>query len=218
MSGNASFDQSRYWITRHEEYRGDPRSVGNLAASAEENAAGEEQFRALMSQVANRLVRPGGSVLDLGSGYGRVSGSFTDAGFHYVGLDVSPTAVHDGKERNPAAQFQVVDLLKWKATKRHDLVCALFVLVHFVDDQEWSRFLDNAMASVSAKGHLLIADYFPPAERQSSQHYVARPWAEYVSRLQLGGFVLDAELTQSVHAAAGDNRHAGYLRFARREA
>ena len=44
MTALPDFDQSKYWIERHDAYRGDPRSVGNMAASVEENARGEGEF------------------------------------------------------------------------------------------------------------------------------------------------------------------------------
>lgn len=218
MKAKKSFDQSEYWIQRHIDLKGDPRSVGNLGASVEDNFKGEQELKAYMQAAARVLKGNCSSVLDLGCGYGRISQCFTDLGFAYTGYDVSATAVEQAIVQNSKAAFKLVDLLNWTPTEKFDVVCVLFVLVHFVKDEDWQKFFRAAMASVAHGGYLLLADQFPPTERKSAQHYVARPFEEYLPALQQEGFVVDQNAAEEVARLVPGNSNIRYVRFARRKA
>jgi len=186
-----NFDQSKYWVDRHKNLVGDPRSVGNLGASVEDNHLGEQQLIELIARLASRL--EAGRVLDLGCGYGRIAAPFIDNGWRYTGVDVSPDALEQARDSHPDAEFLEKDLLEWKPKQEFDLVLALYVLVHFVDDKQWAKFAQHAFNAVAPGGLMIIADHFP-AERQSAPHYVARPIAEYDSLLAPAGLELDEAL------------------------
>jgi 2-polyprenyl-3-methyl-5-hydroxy-6-metoxy-1,4-benzoquinol methylase len=212
MSQNV-FDQSQYWIERHEKLRGDPRSVGNLATTLEQNQQGEEEFKKAIA-VAARLLVPGRkSVVDMGCGYGRVAGSFIDAGFTYTGLDVSAEALAQAREREPRGTYKETDLLTWSSKRRFDVVGVFYVLVHFVKDDDWSRFLRQCMAAVKDGGYLFLADHYP-AERQSAAHYVARPFSDYLPELEQGGFAIDDEMAKRVGTELPGNGIPRHFRFA----
>lgn len=213
----SNFDQSRYWVDRHENLQGDPRSVGNMAVSVAQNLEGEAEFKRAVGGLAARLVQPGARVLDLGCGYGRVAGAFIDAGFDYTGLDVSDVAIAQAVQNEPRGQFRQADLLTWDPADTYDLVSVLFVLVHFVDDADWARFLATALRSVKPGGRLLIADYFPADARSSAQHFVARPWSDYVARLADAGFTAETAPVAAARAADPDNSHFKYMRLMARD-
>jgi 2-polyprenyl-3-methyl-5-hydroxy-6-metoxy-1,4-benzoquinol methylase len=209
------FDQSQYWIERHEKLRGDPRSVGNLATTIEQNQLGEEEFKKAIT-VAARLLAPGRkSVVDLGCGYGRVAGNFIDAGFSYTGLDVSAEALAQAREREPRGTYKETDLLTWSTKRRYDVVGVFYVLVHFVNDDDWSKFLRRCMTAVSDRGYLFLADYYP-GERQGAAHYVSRPFSDYLPELAQGGFVVDDDLAKQVAAELPGNGIPRHFRFAKR--
>lgn len=216
MIEKRSFDQSRYWVERHESYRGDPRSVGTLALSLEENLHGEQKLVDAIKTIAGDFYRPSASVLDLGCGYGRVARAFISAGFSYTGYDVSPVAIERARQENPGGSFEVKDLLAWLPTREFDLVSVLFVFVHFVVDEEWERFLDNAIASVKPGGVLMIADEFP-AQPRRAQHYVARPLEFYQSRLAGAGVRLRPDITASVVNKLQGNSIARFFHFASKD-
>lgn len=52
----------------------------------------------------------GKRVIDLGCGTGKDAHLFIDAGFDYVGIDLSEGMLEVAKERNPKANFQLMDL------------------------------------------------------------------------------------------------------------
>lgn len=187
MKPQVAFDQAGYWKKRHVDLEGDPRSVGNLAASLEQNLEGERDFQDTVSSLATHLKATGvNSVLDLGCGIGRAAPPFLNAGIAYTGIDVSEVALVEARKRAPKATFECADLGVWNPTARYDAVSILYVLVHFVDDAAWRRFLGAAVAA-STK-HLIIADWFPAERTQTVPHAVSRSIKEYEATLGMFGF------------------------------
>jgi len=184
------FDQSKYWVERHQRLPSDPRSVGNMGRSLEENQRSELLVREVVDRAA-RLLAAARTALDLGCGYGRVSRCFTDQGYRYLGVDVSPDAIQHAKEHNPAAEFQVGDLSKWTTDRRFDVVCVLYVFIHFVDDAEWLSLLERALSWVAPAGALLMADEFPKEREATRLHVVSRPLKAYDVILEVHGFQFD---------------------------
>jgi SAM-dependent methyltransferase len=217
MKTETTFNQKEYWVHRHIDLQGDPRSVGNLAASVEDNVKGEQELKAYMQATAQVLKGTCSTVLDLGCGYGRISQCFTDLGFAYTGYDLSATAIQQASSQNGKGVFKLVDLLHWTPTEKFDVVCLLFVLVHFVRDEDWLKFFRAAMASVADGGYLLLADQFPTGERKSANHYVARPFKEYLPSLQEGGFLVDENPAGKVARLVPGNSNTRYVRFVRRK-
>lgn len=208
------FDQARYWLERHQKLEGDPRSVGNLSATLEQNHAGEVELKALVRTAATRA--GGHSALDLGCGYGRVADAVMQTGMSYTGVDVSPVALAQARLDNPSAKFVQADLATWEPTFTCDLVLILYVFVHFVDDDAWARFARASMRAVAPGGTWLIADNFPNEREAKVAHVVTRPLSDYDPFLAEAGLAWDVLAMQALrdeHPQAGQARH---FRFARR--
>lgn len=211
------FDQADYWKRRHEQLAGDPRSVGNLSRSLDENIASEAQVRAVLRDAA-MLLRPARTVLDVGCGYGRIADCFTANGYDYLGVDVSPVAIEQARERNPDATFLVADLANWNTTRMFDVVGALYVFVHFVDDDAWVSIVERALSWVAPQGGLLIADQFPAERQQHGEHVVARPFDEYEQLFQRHGFAFDDDFTANLaDANSSAMRVTNQFRLVRRK-
>lgn len=186
------FDQGKYWVKRHEDLKGDPRSVGTLAASREANEQGERELQRLAAFLAGKLAADGArTVLDLGCGYGRVAGSFIESGFKYTGIDISPVAIATAEAAHPQGQFIVGNLSDMSGDEQFDVVLILYVLVHFVDDRLWRDFLDSAIRRLKPGGRLVIADIFPEARTTAGAHVVSRPLSEYLDVFGEAGLVVD---------------------------
>jgi SAM-dependent methyltransferase len=214
----AAFDRDRYWIGRHERYRGDPRSVGNLGRPVEEKRRAEGLLRARVGAAA-RLLRPWRSVLDVGCGYGRVAPAFIDAGYEYVGVDVSPVAIEAARALEPRGSYRVGSALEIELDRRFDLVCVLYVFVHFVDDGDWRRLLAKLAGLVEEGGGLLFADDFPQRVQRPAPHVAQRPLRAYRDRLRPLGMRLDRRFPGQLAAAVGrDGREALPFRLARKAA
>lgn len=189
------FNQTEFWIKRHSEYKDDPRSVGNAAASRAENLNGEKDLQAAVSSLARRFSRMGlVDVLDLGCGYGRVAGSFISNRMTYTGVDVSQDALDLAKKRNPKGRFIQGDLRNVEIKNKYDIVSILYVLVHFVDDSEWEDLIRRACSSLRPGGRLVFADYFPPERSSPVAHVVSRPIEDYIKIFDDIGFEMDVEM------------------------
>lgn len=196
MAKQNEFDQAAYWRDRHEKLNGDPRSVGNLSATIEANQQGEAALKSSISRVAAVLKDECSSVLDLGCGYGRTAQPWIDMGYNYTGVDVSETALHEARKRSPRGKFVCADLNRWAPTHGYDVVAILYVLVHFVDDTDWRRFLNVSM--LATQKYLVIGDHFPASREQPAPHVVSRPLSDYVPLLEEGGLRLDWAIRDSL--------------------
>lgn len=207
------FNQAKYWIERHRNYTDDPRSVGNLAADLESNRSGEAELQTLITHCAAFLGKA--AVLDLGCGYGRVANAFLSNGYAYTGYDVSPEAVEAARRNNPGATFEVVDLNSWTAAGTFEVVCALYVFVHFVDDGDWRKIVTNSVKSVGENGRLLIADHFPAEREAQVAHVTARPLDAYNELFETLGMVWDRSLEEDLKQTFSSNPHAKQVRCLR---
>jgi SAM-dependent methyltransferase len=196
------FDQTLYWRRRHERFRGDPRSVGNLGKSLEENLRGERQFQEWVGHAA-RLLRPYRSVLDVGCGYGRAATAFCDAGYAYFGIDVSEVAIAEAREREPRGSFMVGSALDLPQVRKFDLVAAFYVLAHFVDDADWGDLMVLLIANLADGGGFLFADPFPDERLTPAPHVTLRPLTTYTDLFRSHAMRMDDRFRTELAAALG---------------
>jgi len=189
------FDQDAYWIERHKTYRGDPRSVGNMSKSIEENLKGEYRLISAIEWIAAEL-KPYKSVLDVGCGYGRVASCFCDAGYEYTGIDVAPVAIEAASKREPRGHFILGSALQIKIEKKYDLISVLYVFVHMVKEDEWLALVKRLSGHIAQGGALLLADDFPEIEQRPSQHVCHRPLSRYQKVLEDCGLSRDGDFRE----------------------
>lgn len=206
-----TFDQAGYWINRHQEYSDDPRSVGNLAATYDQNLAGERELVSVLDTVSCSL--SGRTVLDIGCGYGRAAGPMLKNGFQYTGIDISSTAIHRAKTEHPRGVFSDEDLSKWSPNKNFDVVLILYVLVHFVDDEAWKNLLGKAMNALSPGGTLVLADHFPEVRQSTVAHVKSRPLSEYSDIFGKHDLVWNDALAHQLVLAHPTSSQARQFRF-----
>ena len=185
------FDQVAYWTERHENYRGDPRSVGNLGNSVEENLKGEDRIISAVKWAAEDL-KPLKTVLDIGCGYGRVASCFCEAGYDYTGVDVAPVAIEAARKREPRGHFILGSALKVGLEKKFDLICVLYVFVHFVDETDWLLLIGRLSGQLNPGGSLLLADHFPEIENRPNKHVYQRPLSRYETFFEASGLHRDS--------------------------
>lgn len=195
-----AFDQDAYWIARHQKYRGDPRSVGNIGKTIAQAEAGDQSIRRAVA-AALKLLNAKGSVFDIGCGYGRLAPVFCDAKLDYLGLDVSHDAIEAARSFEPRGRYIQGSALTADWSGPFDVIAACYVLVHFVDDRDWANLLQRMVAALRTDGCLLIADEFPETERSPSPHVRQRPLAAYASALAKMGMTLDMEFHNRLRGA-----------------
>ena len=198
-----TFNQTAYWINRHERFAGDPRSVGNAGKSVEENVKGDQIIAGWVREAA-ALLSDYKDVLDIGCGYGRVAPAFCDQGFSYHGVDCSPMAIQQAKQRMKGystARFEVADLATWQPTRKYDLVCAIFVFVHFVDHSAWHRMLERVLGWLRPGGALLLVEgSFAEQIGRPAEHAKPRLLEAYEAVLSEMGFAWRHDFTQQIAA------------------
>lgn len=191
------FDQSAYWIARHNQFAGDPRAVGNVGKSIAENLAGEVQLRGGLAQA---LAEAGSaaSVLEIGCGYGRLAGVFIDAGLSYRGIDVSDQAIALARQREPRGDYiaGAAQHLDWGAPR--DLVAVIYVFVHFVDHAGWDGLIARIGDFLPPGGRLLFADHLPKLRQSPARHVVERTLDDYRRSFARHGLALDDGFRQRI--------------------
>jgi SAM-dependent methyltransferase len=200
MKGTGNFDQNAYWIQRHKRLKGNPKSVGNLGKTLEQNIAAEKRIRYWVGHAAH-ILRPYASVLDVGCGYGRVASVFCDAGYDYTGIDVSAVATKAAKRNEPRGSYVVGSALETDLGRKFDLICVLYVFVHFVGDQEWRQLVFRLASLLPSGGGLLFADNFPAERQNSSAHATQRPLSMYEKVFAGCGLQLDPSFRERLAAA-----------------
>ncbi|MFH1184755.1 MAG: class I SAM-dependent methyltransferase [Chloroflexota bacterium] len=196
------FDQNAYWIQRHERFRNDPRSVGNLSKTLEQNIAAEKQIQRWVGCAA-RVLKPYASVLDVGCGYGRVAGVFCNEGYEYTGIDVSSVAVEAARKIEPRGSYVVGSALDADFPRRFDLVSVLYVFVHFVNDDDWRKLIARLVGMLNDGGGLLFADSFPTKTLRPAPHVTQKPLAAYESIFRTLGMKLDSSFRDRLASALG---------------
>lgn len=202
MSGGDRFEQETYWIKRHKRLKDDPRSVGNLGKSLEQNLLAEVRIKGFVAQSA-RILKPYASVLDIGCGYGRVAGSYCDAGYAYTGIDISPVAIASARENEPRGSYIVGSPLTHAFERKFDLVSVLYVFVHFVADSDWKALISFSASVLRSGGGLLFADQFPEAEHRPAPHVAQRPLSVYADAMAGCELSIDPSFRTQLQDALG---------------
>lgn len=92
-----------------------------------------------------------------------------------VGVDLSEQALRRAKDLFPnfhLFQHNIVDPLP--ATQNFDLVTAIDVLYHIVDDDEWQQAIENICKPLKKGGFLIFTDKFPPQGTYQTAPHVRR--------------------------------------------
>lgn len=178
------FDARRYW----EERLSDDYSltgVGFRRLGPGFNRWAYRVRQARFEDAVDRLELDAGSVrvVDVGSGTGFYVDRWLQRGAHVTGLDLTETAVDHLRRAYPGASFlradvgdpSVVDQI---GAGTVDVVSAMDVLFHIVDDAAYATALANIHALLRPGGHLLYSDAFVRGPTQRVEHRVSRSLPE----------------------------------------
>lgn len=143
------------------------------------------------------LVRPEGTVLDLGCGMGEpIARYLIEHGIDVVGVDASPAMIERCRVRFPDSEWVVADMRELELGRRFDGVLAWDSFFHLsMDDQ---RSMIPRFASHSRRGAALMFTS-GPEEGEAIGSYYEEPLyhasldpAEYEHLLATNGFVVEA--------------------------
>jgi SAM-dependent methyltransferase len=181
----ARYEAREYWTSLHSQRRGLLSAVGYAALGEGFNrAAYVLRRRALLRLLARNGLKADPSILEAASGVGAYAPAWRRLGCAtWVGLDISADAVAHCRRLYPGGEFLEQDLTapEWPAVgdRVFDLVTAIDVLYHLVDDAAFEAALRNLAARVCRGGMLVLSDVFVPCDRQIAAHVRRRCLGSY---------------------------------------
>jgi len=197
-----------YWDSLHGEHPGEFAAVGYAGLGEGFN---REAYRRLRLPALGRLLRRNRvtprALLEAGVGIGAYAGLWRELGVEeWVGVDISPRAVAHLRTRFPDGEFHVVDLARPEGAlegRCFDLVAAIDVLYHIVDDVQFETALAWLASRVGEHGYLVVSDVFTDSGwGRRFAHVRRRPMEAYLQILELRGLrLVDRE---PVFAILGD--------------
>ncbi|MER9632013.1 class I SAM-dependent methyltransferase [Mesorhizobium sp. M0296] len=105
-------------------------------------------------------LKQGGSVLELGCGYGRITNRLAEKGARVVGLDLSPIllkkAKQDAAKRQVEVEYILGDMRSFSWRDRFDAAFLWYTTFGYFDDADNERVLHAAASSLKKGGRLLI--------------------------------------------------------------
>jgi 2-polyprenyl-3-methyl-5-hydroxy-6-metoxy-1,4-benzoquinol methylase len=214
------YDPATYWPELHRRERGRLAAVGWPRLGEGFN---RESYR-LRLRAAERALREAGharpvSVLEAAVGVGAYAPLWTRFGVRrWTGVDISPHAVADLRERFPEHRFVVADLAEPSfeehlGDERFSLVTAIDVLFHLTDDAAFDRALHHLVRHVDRGGALVVTGVFTAETTQRVAHVRQRPLATFLDALEPRGFRLEhvepvfAVLAEPFPASSRSLRH-----------
>jgi SAM-dependent methyltransferase len=130
----------------------------DLVTAADTRLAGDLEIYA-------GLAPPGGSILELGAGSGRLTFALAERGFSIVGVDVAKPMLAQAQARLPATgvELKLGDMTALDLKRTFDLViCPYFTLAHVPTGAAWRNTFATAARHLEAGG--LAAFHLPVAE------------------------------------------------------
>lgn len=137
----------------------------------------------------------GATVLDLGCGVGRWSRLAARRGASVVGVDLSPTMVAESRRRAFKAdladrcRFLAADISNVRLGETFDLVVAVTVLQHILDERRLAEAISNIRRHLSPGGRAVILEAAPSTrdDRCDTRVFRARTSEAYISAFAEAG-------------------------------
>ena len=160
------FNPQKYWEDRHNKYKGNLLSVGNLANIKKKNCdeIEEKAKETIQNKIFNLLksenYKKNNKIFDYGCGIGRIYSKILDINCEYYGYDFSKTAIIEAKKIYPKGNF-FDNLNKICDMKiKFDFILCNYVFVHIVDDNELIEQLSILKSLLKNNGKIIILDQF----------------------------------------------------------
>jgi SAM-dependent methyltransferase len=192
-----SYRPESYWPALHERSRGKLSAVGYQALGEGFNAVAYGRRRRALEALLRKLGASAEKVLEGAVGVGAYAPLWQRLGVReWFGVDISPAAVKDLRERYPAHRFLEADLSSADASVLigaaeagpFDLVCAIDVLYHLTADAAFRQALANLGHQARPGGLLVVSDVFVAEAVTIAEHVRRRPLAAYQEVLAPLGF------------------------------
>lgn len=184
---------AEYWDQRGRDFAG--RGAGLRAVCSYGMPAFYNGYIHLTQQLAlakHLRVAPGTAVLDLGCGIGRWSRRLARRGAQVVGVDVAPSMIDEARRRTAREahiEYRIDDLRTLDLGRTFDLVLAVTVLQHILDDAEFARAAANVARHLTHGGRAVLLEAAPSRANAACDTHVfrARTSAQYLAAFRDAG-------------------------------
>ena len=180
-----SAEAAAYWEARH-------RRAGELASGGHIGIghAGNELFYARRLGALLEIIGDHASVsqplfvLDAGCGKGHFARGLARCGHRVDAIDAAAAAIEYCRAGEESSlHWAVSPLSAWSTPWLYDVVYAIDVLFHILDDGEWAASAANLASLVRYGGTLVITDEDAPWRRPRGSYIVHRTRGEYEAQL-----------------------------------
>jgi 2-polyprenyl-3-methyl-5-hydroxy-6-metoxy-1,4-benzoquinol methylase len=181
-----------YWNERHQR-AGDLRSGGHISFDEPTNRMFYVRRLGLLMDVVglqSSSVAPL-YLLDAGCGKGWFSRELARFGHQVDGIDASEAALEHARREGGGPRYYQSSLSGWRSPWLYDVVMAVDVVFHILDDDEWERSVRNLASLVQLGGRLVIADWAEDHDQASGNYQVLRGRNRYVPLLEDWGMRFD---------------------------
>lgn len=183
---------AEYWNQRALDYAG--RGAGLRAVCS----YGMPSFYNGYIQVTQQLalaryleVPPGTSVLDIGCGIGRWSRRLARRGANVVGVDLAPAMIDEARRRSAGIpiDYRVADLRELDLGRAFDVILAVTVLQHILDEREFARAVANVARHLAPRGRAVLLEAAPTRSNPACDTAVfrARTAGQYLAAFRQAG-------------------------------
>lgn len=179
------FDTKEFWEARLSRAV-NLKTVGNRAFSLSYNEwlykAQRDSLELLLSK--NNISIEGKHILDVGCGSGFYVNFFDEkqAG-HITGMDITSQSIEYLLKQFPDYRFLVNDISADQIglSEKFDIVSAVSVLFHIVDDDKFSNAVTNICNLVKPDGYIIISDSFKRPILPTAKHAKLRDLKDYLA-------------------------------------
>jgi SAM-dependent methyltransferase len=185
-------ENALYWDTRHRR-EGDLRSGGDISYDEATNRMFYTLRLAMLLDIIGHRSDPVAPLfmLDAGCGKGWFSRELAGFGHQVDGIDGSEAAIELCRERGGGPVFHRSTLSAWRSPWLYDVVASVDVLFHILDDDEWTRTVQNLASLVRLGGRLIVADWGADGERVYGNYQVVRGRQRYLPLARRCGMRFD---------------------------
>jgi 2-polyprenyl-3-methyl-5-hydroxy-6-metoxy-1,4-benzoquinol methylase len=188
-----AFDPAAYWVQRHSQLSTSERAIEHLGRSEKQALEVSVQHQRVFATLLNlpamtawRDLAPR-TALDLGAGIGRFSQPLREAGYDYLGVDISPVAAARARDAYPGVRMHVCDLREFRSDRNFDLIVCGYVLIHVVEDADWHEVLRNVATMLGPDGRFILIDDLDETTGRPAPHVTLRHRSDYDDALRTAG-------------------------------
>lgn len=198
MDKNTKYDPAPFWDKRYELF--DITTSGHIDLPYKFNQWMYKLKLRKIRHAAERFIGKSNiskaSVIDLGCGTGVYVKQWQSLNVeNLTGVDISNTAVKNLQKQYPGYAFYCDNLSNNESSSFsdgnvYDIVTAIGVLVHIIDDNDFKKALENISKLVKPEGVILLTEYLCRDGTQESSYMKVRNLSWYKDALNEAGLEL----------------------------